>query len=162
MTAMLTLLILMLNTGEMPRFTSPIGQGETAPDFNLLSLNGQSFSLEEMRGKPVLINFWATWCYPCKEEMPLLESIYAQHSEDLIVVGINQGEKEPDIKDFIEQEKISFLILLDEKMKVGDLYEVSGYPTSIFIDKNGIIQAVYLGELTTDQLNHNLQLIGID
>jgi len=162
MTAMLTLLILMLNTGEMPRFTSPVGQGEIAPDFNLLSLNGQSFSLEEMRGKPVLINFWATWCYPCKEEMPLLESIYAQHSEDLIVVGINQGEKEPDIKDFIEQEKISFLILLDEKMKVGDRYEVSGYPTSIFIDKNGIIQAVYLGELTTDQLNHNLQLIGID
>jgi len=162
MIATLTLLILILNAGDVPIFSSPIGRGEIAPDFTLLSLDGQPFSLEAMRGKPILINFWATWCDPCQEEMPLLESTGAKHDAGLVLIGINQGDKEADVKEFVEKEKITFSILLDEKTKVGDLYGVSGYPTSIFIDKNGIIQAIYLGELTPAQLEQNLELIGIE
>lgn len=162
MTAMLTLYILTSKVDNLPRFSSPIRRGEIAPDFNLLSLNEHPFNLEAMRGKPVLINFWAAWCDPCRNEMPLLESTYTQHSEDLILIGINQGDKKAEVKNFAEKETISFPLLLDEKMKVGDLYQISGYPTSIFIDQNGIIQAIYLGELNADQLKQNLQRIGID
>lgn len=135
--------------------------GSPAPDFNLTTLNGHSLSLEHLRGKPVLINFWATWCGPCLAEMPLLEATAQRYSDELVVLGINEGEAFADVKSFIAREALSYPILLDTDEAVGALYQLNGYPTSVFIDAEGIIRAIYLGEIPADQLAKNLRLIGI-
>lgn len=135
--------------------------GSLAPDFDLPSLNGHSLSLAHLRGKPVLINFWATWCDPCIAELPLLEAAAQRYDAELVVIGINEGDPFHDVERFIERESLSYTILLDYDTKVGMLYQVNGYPTSIFIDAEGIVRAIYLGEIPAAQLEKNLRLIGI-
>ena len=135
--------------------------GSPAPDFDLPTLNGHSLSLQHLRGKPVLINFWATWCEPCIAELPLLDAAAQSHADELIVIGINEGDPIRDVDSFIEHQALSYTILLDYDQTVGILYKVSGYPTSIFIDADGVIRAIYLGEIPPDQLKKNLRLIGI-
>ena len=136
--------------------------GDPAPDFTIFSLDGQLVSFDELHDRAVIINLWTTWCEPCKAEMPLLEAASQKHAENLTVLGINEGDKKYDVKSYIKEENITFRVLLDESENVGYLYGIVGYPTSIFIDKNGIIQAIYLGELSHEQLESNLQLIGIE
>ncbi len=136
--------------------------GSPAPDFSLPSLNGQDINLEELRGKPVLINFWAIWCDPCLVEMPLLEETSQKYSANgLVIIGINQGDSFADVKDFAQEEDLSFPILVDQNESLGRLYSLSGYPTSVFVDRDGIIRALYLGEIPRAQLEANLRLIGI-
>jgi peroxiredoxin len=148
---------------NLPASSPSVRNGGFAPDFNLPSLSGQNLSLSDLRGKPVLINFWATWCYPCLAEMPLLEESYQKHSADnLVVIGINEGDRLADVETFVQKENLSFPILLDYDFEIGDHYQLSGYPTSIFVDKDGIIRAIYLGEIPPSQLEKNLRLIGIE
>jgi len=137
-------------------------RGSSAPDFNLPSLSGENLNLSDFRGQAVVINFWTIWCDPCKEEMPLLASLPEKYGADLSVIAINEGDSAADAKNFLEEENIEITILLDEDRKVGEDYKIGGYPTSIFIDKEGIIQAIYLGELSEEQLKSNLKLIGIE
>ena len=140
---------------------SPLKTGEAAPDFSLPSLNEQEIHLEDLRGKPILLNFWASWCDTCVAEMPLLEST-AQKYENLLVIGVNVGDTPAKVKNFVSAEHLSFTILLDEDGKISEDYTITGYPTSIFIDKAGIIQFVILGELNAVELAENLALIGIE
>ena len=147
---------------RQPVFVAPSQfRGSPAPDFSLPSLNGENLKLSDLRGKAVLINFWAIWCDPCKEEMPLLESLSEEYGEELAVIAINEGDSVVEAENFLEEENIKLTVLLDEDRKVGEKYKIGGYPTSIFIDKEGIIQAIYLGELSQKQLKSNLRLIGI-
>ncbi len=139
----------------------PQFRGSPAPDFDLPSLNGENLKLSDLRGKAVLINFWTVWCGPCKEEMPLLESLSKKHSENLIVLAINEGDSATDAEKFLQEENLKIAVLLDENRKIGDEYKLGGYPTSIFIDEEGIIQAIYLGEMSQKELKRNLRLIGI-
>ncbi len=133
-----------------------------APDFSLPSLNRQNLSLSALRGKPVIINFWAVWCYPCIAEMPLLEETAQKYADDgLVVIGINQGDSFAEVEEFAAEQNLTFPLLVDEDESVGSLFKVNGYPTSIFIDKDGMIRAVYLGEIPQAQLKANLRLIGI-
>ena len=136
--------------------------GSPAPDFSLPSINGQEVGLQGFSGKPVILNFWATWCAPCKEEMPLLESISKKYGSNLAVIAINEGDNLSAVKEFVANENLDLQILLDEESKVGELYKLGGYPTSVFIDGKGIIQAIYLGELSLVQVERNLDLIGIE
>jgi cytochrome c biogenesis protein CcmG/thiol:disulfide interchange protein DsbE len=158
----LTLGFLTLLKGRDSAVLSGKITGHPAPNVNLPSLNGQIVSLEELRGKPILINFWATWCAPCKEEMPLLESISKEYGSNLRVIVINEGDSLSEVREFIEKEKLNLQVLLDKDKQVGDLYKVGGYPTSVFIDKDGVIQAIFLGELSAEQAESNLHLIGIE
>ena len=136
--------------------------GNPAPDFSLPSLNGQRIGLQGFSGKPVILNFWATWCAPCKDEMPLLEAISKKYGSGLAVIAINEGDSLSAVKEFVAKENLDLQILLDEESEVGDLYKLSGYPTSVFIDGKGIIQAIYLGELSLALAERNLDLIGIE
>ena len=136
--------------------------GEPAPDFSLVTPKGREVNLEELRGKPVLLNFWATWCEPCIEEMPLLVSTSKEYKSELTILAINEGDSLSDVKKFIKNEKLKLTVLLDKDEKIGDLYELKGYPTSVFIDEDGIIQAIILGELSEKKLNDKLELIGIE
>ncbi len=157
---MIFLLISFVTGKTISNAESPLQVGKAAPDFSLLSLNGQEISLEELRGKPILLNFWASWCDPCVAEMSLLEATSQKH-EDLLVTGINVGDRPAKVENFVAAEHLTFIILLDNDEKVSKDYIITRFPTSIFIDKNGIIQALIVGELFTAELEENLALIGI-
>jgi len=120
--------------------------GELAPKFQLQNLDGQSVALSKFRGKPVVLNFWATWCPPCRDEMPYIQEIYNEWSDKgLVVLAINYGESASRVKKFVQYYGLSFPVLLDTKQDVAQKYNVRGIPTTFFIDKDGIIQDMKVG-----------------
>ena len=133
--------------------------GEVAPDFFLSLLDGTQRHLSDYRGKPVLVNFWATWCAPCREEMPLIQSKYKETQKDLVVLGVNFDEPADMVKKFASDLNLTFPILLDPGGKISAVYHVNGYPTTFFIDADGIIRAEHIGSLSRSQLNSYLQMI---
>ncbi len=139
---------------------SPI-VGSPAPDFQLNTLDGKPVRLSDLHGKPVLINFWATWCGPCTTEMPAIQKIYKQYSSQFVVLAVNANEPVSDIQNFLKDKGLTFNIMLDPGGKVQDLYRLRGYPTSFFIDSNGMIQAEFIGPMGEDQLVNNLKKVGV-
>ena len=120
--------------------------GEPAPDFQLENLAGQSISISDLQGKPVLLNFWATWCSPCRAEMPYLQQIYEEWSDKgLVLLAIDIGEGPSQIKEFLEANNLSLPVLLDSDKSVAQKYNIWGIPTTFFIDKDGIIQVKIIG-----------------
>jgi len=120
--------------------------GKPAPNFKLQSLDGQSISLSDFRGKPVLINFWATWCGPCRIEMPYLQQIYEEwHGKGMVVLTINIGESSSQIKEFMQSQGLSLPVLLDKRGSVAQKYNILGIPTTFFLDKDGVIQDKIIG-----------------
>ena len=120
--------------------------GDRAPDFQLQNLDGQTVSLGNLQGKPVLINFWATWCSPCRSEMPYIQEIYEEWADKgLVVLAINIGENSAKAEEFMQNYNLSFTVLLDTKQDVAQRYNISGIPTTFFIDKDGIIQDKVIG-----------------
>jgi len=120
--------------------------GNQAPDFQLQNLDGQTVSLGNLQGKPVLINFWATWCSPCVSEMPYIQEIYEEWADKgLVVVAINLGESSSKAEEFMQSYNLSFTVLLDTKKDVAQKYNIQYIPTTFFIDKDGIIQDKMIG-----------------
>ena len=110
-----------------------------APDFSLLDLHGKKVGLKQFRGKIILLNFWATWCGPCKEEMPFLEILHQQFKEkDFVVVTVSVDYEEAKlVREFVNKQRYTFPVLLDPKCEVLDLFEVKAIPTTFIIDKKG-------------------------
>jgi len=126
--------------------TQGVEAGDRAPDFQLQNLDGQTVSLGNLQGKPVLINFWATWCSPCRSEMPYIQEIYEEWADKgLVVLAINIGESSAKAEEFMQSYNLSFTVLLDTKQDVAQRYNISGIPTTFFIDKDGIIQDKVIG-----------------
>jgi len=124
---------------------APLGT-ELAPDFQLPNLEGQSISLSDFRGEPVLVNFWASWCPPCIYEMPFIQEVFEEWSASgLVVLAINKGESLSTVNDFVQSGNFSFPVLLDINHYVALEYNVRSIPTTFFIDKDGIIQAIKVG-----------------
>ncbi|MBN4054201.1 TlpA family protein disulfide reductase [Nitrospira defluvii] len=124
--------------------------GGPAPNFNLNTLEGRPMALTDLRGKIVLLTFWATWCEPCvKEFLEIREAYEALKDHGLVVLAVNAGERPELIRTFIRQQHITFPTLLDPKVKVASLYGVAGLPVSFFIDENGIIRERVLGGILT-------------
>ena len=120
--------------------------GESAPDFRLKNLDGQSISLSDLRGKPVLLNFWATRCPPCRAEMPYIQEIYEEWSDKrLVVLAVNIDESPSLIKKFLQNYNLSLPVLLDTKGNIARKYSIQYIPTTFFIDKDGIIQQKIIG-----------------
>jgi peroxiredoxin len=120
--------------------------GQVAPDFSLPLLNGGSVRLSDLRGQPVVLNFWATWCPPCIEEMPALEALWQQTSGQVVVLGVDQGERVETVARFLETTApVTFPILMDPDQVVGYRYYVRSLPTTFFIDANGIIREIRVG-----------------
>ena len=137
------------------------GIGSLSPDFVLKSLNGESVSLSKYLGKPIVINFWATWCTPCRYEMPLLESYYENYSNEMVILAVNLQQSEKDVATFSNELGLTFPILLDVEGSVNKLYQVQGLPTTYFVDREGHIKAVHIGTLGESQLVNYLGKIGI-
>jgi peroxiredoxin len=130
-----------------------IGQGNRAPNFQLKTLGGQEVSLEDYRGNVVLLNFWATWCAPCIEEVPALEAAYrARQADGFVVLGVNFQESPQDIKPFVQALDVSYPILLDTNGQVMKTFRAAGLPVSLLIDREGVIQVRHTGLLTGGQL----------
>ncbi len=136
--------------------------GSAAPDFELSTTEGAQLSLASLRGRPVLINFWATWCGPCSIEMPAIQAQYEKHAPALAVLAINFDESPDAVDAFVEEFKLSFDVLLDPGGQINEqTYQVRGYPSSYFIDENGIVQAVHIGIMTEGQLEGYLEQLGL-
>jgi peroxiredoxin len=119
-----------------------------APDFQLQNLDGQTVSLSSLRGRPVMLNFWATWCGPCQMEMPYMQEVFEDSDWDeqgLVLLAVNVGDSPSEIRSFMEDNGLSFTVLMDTDKSVALDYNVRGIPSTFFIDKNGIIKDVKVG-----------------
>ncbi len=132
----------------------------SAPNFELKDLSGKRVSLEDFRGKPVLLDFWATWCGPCRMSIPLVQDFYARHkAEGLVVLGLNMDEDRSGVFSFIQNYKMSYPVLFAADSTAPADYEVGGIPYFVFIDPNGHILQIYEGfspDMVT-HLEHNLK-----
>ncbi len=133
--------------------------GSPAPDFSLTTLDNQTVKLSQFRGTPVLINFWATWCPPCKEELPLLVKTHQANQDRLVILGVDMAEEAGVVRDKVREVGITYPVLLDSQNEVTNRYQVRGYPTSLFVDKNGIVQRITVGQLTEDTIKSALDRV---
>ncbi len=121
-----------------PLFAADSKNSPPAPDFSANKLGGGKVTLEALRGKGVIINFWATWCPPCKAEMPAFDKIYKKYKKDGIVIyGINYKEDVEIINEYLAGAPVSFPILFDENGDLANMFNVFGLPATYFIDENG-------------------------
>ncbi|MEW5986074.1 MAG: redoxin domain-containing protein [Chloroflexota bacterium] len=129
--------------------------GDQAPDFVLNDLDGQPVGLKDFRGRPVILNFWATWCGPCRIEMPELQAIYEKYQEQgLVILALDQDETAEVVRPFFYEEMgLTFTPLLDERARVGTLYGAAfTLPSSYFVNPEGIVTAVHRGPMTGEQI----------
>ncbi|RNB89035.1 thiol-disulfide oxidoreductase ResA [Brevibacillus nitrificans] len=122
--------------------------GKAAPNFSLQQLNGPDMALSDLEGKGVVLNFWGTWCEPCKKELPALQQQYDQFKDKgLVVVGVNIGESTVAVEPFVKQFGVNFPILLDSQSQITKLYRIGPIPTTFFISPDGDVEEIFIGQL---------------
>jgi len=137
--------------------------GKPAPQFALRNPDGQVVQLSDFDGEVVWINFWATWCGPCRRELPDIQQLAGEFEDDgLVVLTLNQGESANKATDFWEELGLDLPILLDSDGEVADQYRLIGLPNNYFIDKDGILRAFQHGFLTEGQMREKLAAAGIN
>jgi thiol-disulfide isomerase/thioredoxin len=141
---------------------TPPRQGSVAPGFTLTTLAGSPANLSDYKGRPVLINFWASWCEPCRGEMPLIVAAYAAHKPaglEVLAVNLTDQEGMKDVRKFVAAFQMPFPVLLDAQGRVRRLYALRGLPTSVFVGADGVVRLVNRGPVTAESLD--LGLAGI-
>lgn len=137
------------------------GSQEDGDGLKWISLEGETLTLSDFEGKPLLVNFWATWCPPCLAEMPLIQEYADQYQDQLVILAINVGEDEAVVRDFVTQQNLDLTFLLDPTNSAAKYFRVYGFPTSLFIDEDGVLQSTHIGELNDALLQKYLLKIGI-
>ncbi|MBO1581028.1 redoxin domain-containing protein [Bacillus sp. XF8] len=138
--------------------------GKNAPDFELSKLDGTKVKLSDLKGKKVILNFWATWCGPCQQEMPDMEAFYKKHKDDVEILAVNYtisegANGEEKVKKFVEEKGVTFPILLDKDINVTTTYKVITIPTSYFVDTKGVIQDKFIGPMTQKEMEKRIAKI---
>ena len=130
-----------------------------AADFVLTDVSGKEVRLSALRGHPILLTFWASWCEPCKTEMPEIQKAYEQHKDrGFVVLAVNFAEKAEKAKTFAEKWELSFPVLVDRRANVASQYSVVSLPVSLFIDSEGLVrERVFGGTLTAGMIDRILQ-----
>jgi len=148
---------------DSPQFSAAMSKLEAddrnrqSANFRLTDLQGKSWTLQDLKGKVVLLNFWATWCPPCRKEMPDLETLYQRFgSQGLVILGVSD-EEATKVRPFIEQQKISYPVLLDSGRKVNELFQIEGIPKTFIYDREGKIVAQSIDMRTQKQF---LEMLG--
>jgi peroxiredoxin len=131
------------NTDSVPT----IAAGQVAPNFQLVGLDGKPASLAALRGKVVFLNLWATWCPPCREEMPSIQALHKQfqNSADFVVLAVSEDSNPAQVASYVKKNNFNFRVLLDPRNTVGEAYDVSGLPESFVIGRDGRIVAHHVG-----------------
>jgi peroxiredoxin len=140
----------------VPEANEGFNVGDRAIDFRLESLDGETVVLSDLRGSPVILNFWATWCGPCRLEMPFIQEVYEDKAwaDRLVIMSVNVGEESSQVARFMEQNGLSYDVVLDKDTRVAQNYNIRGIPTTLFINKNGIIEGVKVGTfMSREELN---------
>ncbi len=133
--------------------------GSPAPDFTAQTLQGESVSLSDLRGQVVLINFWATWCAPCRVEMPAIQARYNRGGFTVLAVDFDESAEL--VQAFVDDLELSFPVLLDPGGEIQNLYRVRGYPTSFFVDAEGIIRVFHIGDMSEAEIDNYLTQLGV-
>ena len=130
---------------------------EPSPNFTLHLVGGGDFKLADYKGKPILINFFASWCLPCREEMPILEKIVNEYNpKGVVFLGVAVDDTEEKMKDFIAKYGVTFPVGLDKTASIQKSFGLYGIPTTYFIDKQGMINYFHSGSVTEELLHHEL------
>ena len=139
----------------VPLYGHAVSVNDKAPDFTLKNLQGTNLRLDEYRGKVVLINFWASWCGPCRQEMPLLDRIHQRYSDaGFAVLGVNvEGTLAP-AKETAERTHVTFPVLIDENQKVSGLYDLQSMPSTLVVDRDGVVRYVHHGYKPGDEAKY--------
>lgn len=140
---------------------APVAKPAPAPSFTVTNLEGKQVSLADYKGKPLLINIWATWCAPCVAELPELQNLHDARKDVLTVLEINYKEPHDTVAAFIKNNGYTLEVLLDEKGDIGRDYQMFGLPTSYFVDSAGVIQHTYMGDMTKEIINDGLKKIAV-
>ena len=121
--------------------------GFLLPDFELSEIRGENYLLSSYQGKPIVINFWASWCKPCEAEMPAIQNMYRKYNSDIVFLTINNTNQDnlTDVLNFINKYQLEFPVLLDNEGKVNSLFKIQALPTTFFVNSNGIIQEIIIG-----------------
>jgi peroxiredoxin len=132
--------------------TQDTNVGSLAPDFQFYDSEERLVSLSDLRGRPIILNFWETRCQPCVSEMPYLQQVHEEWSDNgLVLLAINMGDTSSQVKEFLQSHELSLPVLLDTKRHVAARYNIWAVPTTFFIDKEGTIQAVRVGAFPNEQ-----------
>ncbi len=148
--------VLFLGLGKYPTAINSPLVGKPAPQFALTSLEGQRFDISQLRGKPVIVNFWATWCVPCYQEHPVLVENARTIGGDVQFLGVVFNDSEDKINAFLRERGSAYPTLLDQQGKTAIEYGVGGVPETFFINRRGVIVAKFVGPMTTEILQSNL------
>lgn len=136
--------------------------GSLAPDFTLPTLDGGSVTLSQLRGHPVIINFWASWCVPCRSEAPELQRVHERYrAQGLILLGVNAANTDTraEAAAFVKEFGLSYAIPMDEQGEVTTAYRVPGLPATFFVDAKGVIRQLILGQLSRTDLERGIEMI---
>jgi cytochrome c biogenesis protein CcmG/thiol:disulfide interchange protein DsbE len=136
--------------------------GDSAPAINLDLLGGGQTSLGSLRGRPVLVNFWASWCVPCRQEMPELAAAWQAHRSrglEVLAVNLTDQERLKDVEAFVAEFALPFPVLLDKRGRVRERYGLAALPATYFVDSLGVVRGVHAGPLTRTALEKGLALI---
>ena len=136
--------------GESGQATE-LSQGDQAPDFTAEVNDGSTFSLTEQKDKVILLNFWATWCGPCVEEMPAFEKLYQEYGDQVAILAVNSMEDKGTVDRFIEEKGYTFPIAYDEKGEIISKYPTDGIPYTLVIGKDGTVKKIYIGAKGAEQ-----------
>lgn len=140
-------------------FASAVAHANPAPDFTLKNNRGENIRLAEQRGKVVMLNFWASWCGPCRQEMPLLDDMHKRYGDaGFVLYGVNVEQNTADAEKLLKELGTSFTILWDRDSTVSKLYQVNAMPTTIMIDKDGKVRYVNRGYKAGDEEKYRKQV----
>lgn len=131
--------------------------GYVAPEFTLSTIQGQEITLSEYRGQPIVLNFWASWCPPCRAEVPHFQAASLKYNGQAAILGVDQGEPLSVVADFGALMGVTYPLLLDENSSVNRLYGVAALPTTVFINADGVIREVYTGIINQAVLEERVE-----
>jgi peroxiredoxin len=145
--AVVAALVLLRPSNAVKSLASGAAVGDAAPNFSLRELDGREARLSDERGRVVVLNFWATWCVPCRSEMPAIERVYRSHPGQFAVLAIDKDEPRGDVRDFARKLGLTFPLVLDPSLAAWTAYGIRIQPVSVWIDRNGVIRAIHYGPM---------------